>query len=91
MAFQAKSKFFKIRPSRAKGSQRKSKEKAWISLDSLVGIEPFQGVAPTPKAKRLFSPFFSLPPDPSAPGRLESATSHDTTASEFRKEKSAWL
>jgi hypothetical protein len=49
---QAKAKFFKIRPSAAKGHQKKSKKKAWISLDS---IEPFQWVAATPWAKISFS------------------------------------
>ena len=46
----------------AKPEQRKSKEKALISLDSLVGIEPFQWVAPTPRPENFFSfPFFSGP------------------------------
>ncbi len=30
--------------------QAKQRKKAWISLDSLVRFEPFQRVAPTPKA-----------------------------------------
>jgi hypothetical protein len=46
-------KFFKIQPSPATPSQRKSKKKAWISLDSLGGNEPFQRVIVTPRAKNL--------------------------------------
>jgi hypothetical protein len=38
--------------------QRKSKKKAWISLDSLGGNEPFQGVIVTPQGKKSFlAPF----------------------------------
>jgi hypothetical protein len=44
-----------IQQNPAKPSQRKSKEKAWISLDFLGGNEPFQGLALTPQA--LFSFF----------------------------------
>jgi len=42
IASQAKSKFFKIQQSPAKDFQGNQRKKAWISLDSLVGIEPFQ-------------------------------------------------
>jgi hypothetical protein len=52
--FQINPKLFKIQPSRAKPCQRKSKQKAWISLDSLGGNEPFQGVIVTPWAKNLY-------------------------------------
>jgi hypothetical protein len=49
--FQAKSKSIQIYPNPAKLAQRKSKKKPWISLDSLVRIEPFQWVEPTPRAE----------------------------------------
>jgi hypothetical protein len=52
--FQANPKFNQIRPSRAKASQRKLREKAWISFDSLGRIEPFQCVALTPQGKNSF-------------------------------------
>jgi hypothetical protein len=52
--FQAKPKFFKIEPSPAKPEQSQSKKKAWISLDSLVRIEPFQWVAATPGRENSF-------------------------------------
>src|ERR1700683_2450249 len=47
--FQAKTKVSQIRQNPAKPGQKRSKEKAWISLDSLGRIEPFQGLAPTPQ------------------------------------------
>jgi hypothetical protein len=53
---QAKSKLSQIQQNPAKPGQRKSKEKALISLDSLGGNEPFQRVAPTPRALFSFSP-----------------------------------
>jgi hypothetical protein len=53
-------KLFKIQPSPAVFSQRKSKKKAWISLDSLGGIEPFQGVAPTPQGEKSCLAAFPL-------------------------------
>ena len=53
---QAKSKLSQIQQNPAKPGPRKSKEKAWISLDFLGGNEPFQGVAPTPQALFSFSP-----------------------------------
>jgi hypothetical protein len=53
---QVKSKLSQIQQNPAKPGQRKSKEKAWISLDSLGGNEPFQGVAPTPRLFFSFSP-----------------------------------
>jgi hypothetical protein len=56
--FQADSKLNQIQQNPATPGQRESKEKAWISLDSLVRIEPFQGVALTPQGKKLFpAPF----------------------------------
>jgi hypothetical protein len=45
------SKSSKAGPNLGQDNQRK---KAWFSLDSLVGIEPFQWVAPTPKGKNFF-------------------------------------
>jgi hypothetical protein len=56
--FQANSKFSQIQQNLAKPEQNPSKKKAWISLDSLVRIEPFQWVAPTPRAKKFFSRSF---------------------------------
>jgi hypothetical protein len=53
-AFQARSKFSQIQPSPARASQRESKKKAWISLDSLVRIKPFQWVIATPEGKKFF-------------------------------------
>src|SRR5271167_118915 len=55
----------KPNPNLAKSSQTKpikenQRKKTWISLDSLVRIEPFQCVAPTPKAKNLFPAPFHL-------------------------------
>jgi hypothetical protein len=51
-------KFSQIQQSPAMPSQRKSKKKAWISLDFLVGIEPFQWVIVTPQGKKSFlAPF----------------------------------
>ena len=47
---QARSKSSQIEQNPAKPGPKPSKEKAWISLDSLGGNEPFQGVAPTPWA-----------------------------------------
>jgi hypothetical protein len=63
VTFQINPKLFKIQPSPGAPSQRKSKKKAWIFLDSLGGNEPFQGVALTPKGKKSFlAPF--LPDSP---------------------------
>jgi hypothetical protein len=59
---QAKSKFSQIQQSPAKPSQRKSKKKAWISLDFLGGIEPFQWFMLTPRAKKSFPASFSAMP-----------------------------
>jgi hypothetical protein len=56
--FQANSKFSQIEQSPANAEQNPAKKKAWISLDFLVGNEPFQWVALTPGAKKSFlSPF----------------------------------
>jgi hypothetical protein len=54
--FQADSKFSQIQQNRAKPEQNRSKKKAWICLDSLFGIEPFQRVAATPGAFFSFLP-----------------------------------
>jgi hypothetical protein len=58
-AFQANSKFGQIQQNPAKPGQRKSKKKALIPFDFLVGIEAFQSVALTPWAKKSFAPPFS--------------------------------
>jgi hypothetical protein len=55
IVIQISPKLFKIQPSRATPKQRDSKKKAWISLDSLGGIEPFQAVALTPWGKKSWS------------------------------------
>jgi hypothetical protein len=72
----------------AEASQRKSKKKSWIFLDSLRGIGPFQWVAPTPWAKKSLSAlslFFNLQ-DPAA---FQSETlGQDTIVSGFRKANS---
>jgi hypothetical protein len=47
-------KFRKIQQSPAKSGPRQSKKKAWISLDSLGGNEPFQRVVVTPWGKKSF-------------------------------------
>ena len=52
--FQAKSKSNQAYPNPPKPGQRTSKKKAWIPLDRLVQIKPFQRVATTPQAKGLF-------------------------------------
>jgi hypothetical protein len=51
------SKSSQARPCSAKGNQRK---KTWISLDSLGGNEPFQGVAPTPQGEKSCLAAFPL-------------------------------
>ena len=53
---QARSKSSQIEQNPAKPGPKQSKEKAWISLDSLGGNEPFQRLAPTPRAFFLFGP-----------------------------------
>jgi len=58
--FQIKPKFGKIEQSPAGPEQNPAKKKAWISLDFLRRIEPFQWLALTPWAKKFFS--FSFPP-----------------------------
>jgi hypothetical protein len=85
---QAKSKLSQIQQSPEKPGQGKSKKKAWICLDFLGGIEPFQWFVLTPRAKK------SLPaPFPVAglhePPRAHPAIGHSTMASVFRKEDSA--
>jgi len=49
-AFQINSKFTQIQPNQPKLRPNFSKEKAWISLDSLRRNERFQPVTPTPWA-----------------------------------------
>jgi hypothetical protein len=58
LPFQAGSKFLKIQPILAKPRPNSSKESAWISLDFLFRIEPFQSVALTPGDKNSFSASF---------------------------------
>jgi predicted component of type VI protein secretion system len=58
IALQANSKSSQIQQNPAKPGQRKSKKKAWICLDFLVRIEPFQSVALTPGPKKSFAPPF---------------------------------
>jgi hypothetical protein len=53
--FQANSKFSLIEQSPANAEQNPSKKKASISLDFLVGNEPFQLVALTPGGKKVSS------------------------------------
>jgi hypothetical protein len=83
VAVQPKSKFFKTYQSRAKPEPNLSKEKAWISLFSLGGIELFQRVALTPRGKKVFfsAPFLAGASNPIAilKGIIDS---------DFRKEKS---
>jgi hypothetical protein len=70
--FQAKSKFFQIRPSQPKLQPNFSKKKAWIPLDFLVRNEPFQAVIVTPWLKNFLR---SLPRHwPSNNGGLHPAT-----------------
>jgi hypothetical protein len=59
--FQANSKFSQIEQSPANAEQNPSKKKAWISLDFLVGNEPFQWVALTPGAKKSLFSLLSCP------------------------------
>jgi hypothetical protein len=81
--FQARPKFSQIQPSPAKSGQRQSKEKAWISLDSLVRIEPFQGVALTPQAKNSFpAPYLAVGVRARAPSSGDGARYHDFRVSE---------
>jgi hypothetical protein len=83
-AAKAKTKLSQIQQNPAKPAQRKSKKKAWISLDFLVRIKPFQWVAATPWAKKFFSRSFPRPglwPSP----RFIRRPGHGTTNSDFRK------
>jgi hypothetical protein len=57
---QDKSKFSQIQQSQHKIQPNFSKERAWISLDSLVRNEPFQWVIATPWAKKVL-PRYSPP------------------------------
>src|ERR1700728_1587055 len=97
IAIQAESKLSQIRQSPAKPRQRKSKKKAWISLDFLGGIEPFQSVMLTPQAKNLchpcpFCPSETVPAFMSAshwrPPAAISERLDRTTSSVNRKDKS---
>jgi hypothetical protein len=84
IVIQISPKLFKIQPSPGKPEQSQSKKKAWISLDSLGGIEPFQRVALTPGAKNLgLAPFPRNRPRPSA--FHSRASANVTRASDFRK------
>jgi hypothetical protein len=53
-AIQAESKSSQIQQNPAKPGQKRSKKKAWISLDFLVRIGPFQRVMLTPLGKKIF-------------------------------------
>jgi hypothetical protein len=56
--FQINPKLFKIQPSPATPAKENQRKKAWISLDSLGGNEPFQGVIVTPRGKKsCLAPF----------------------------------
>jgi hypothetical protein len=57
-SFQTQPKFFKAQPSYSAKQPNPSKEIPWISLDSLVRIETFQWVAPTPGQKKSLLAFF---------------------------------
>jgi hypothetical protein len=63
---QGPKKYSQIKQSRAKLEPNPAKEKAWIPLDRLRGIEPFQGVAPTPQANTIV---FDPGPAPARPTR----------------------
>jgi hypothetical protein len=75
--FQANSKFSQIEQSPANAEQNPSKKKAWISLDFLVGNEPFQWVALTPGAKKSFlspsPPAAAIQAESSSRGRSDAA------------------
>jgi hypothetical protein len=58
--FQARAKWFKIQRSRPRLQPNSSKKKALISFDSLVRIEPFQGVVLTPQGKKSLSAPYPL-------------------------------
>jgi|ERR1700734_1660116 hypothetical protein len=96
IAIQAESKLSQIRQSPAKPGQRKSKKKAWISLDFLGGIEPFQSVMLTPRQKifATLAPFarLTVPAFMSAshwrPPAAISERLDRTTSSVNRKDKS---
>jgi hypothetical protein len=88
-----------IEPSPAKPSQgrAKKKKKAWISLDFLVRIEPFQRVMLTPWGKRILllsfpthtrgRPLF-MPASPRA-AAVDSKHEHHSMYMEKRKENCA--
>jgi hypothetical protein len=85
-AAKTKTKLSQIQQSPAKPAQRKSKKKAWISMDFLVRIKPFQWVAATPCGKKIFSRSFPRPglwPSP----RFIRRPDQGTTNSDFRKGK----
>jgi hypothetical protein len=73
-------KFFKIQQSPAKPEQSQSKKKAWISLDSLGGNEPFQGVVLTPQGKKPFLAPFSLAIGIAEPRFRSRACAQDNTS-----------
>jgi hypothetical protein len=78
-AAKAKTKLSQIQQNPAKPAQRKSKKKAWISLDFLVRIKPFQGVAATPVAKKSFPVPFPRQ------GPLAIAALHSATGSRYHE------
>jgi len=63
IGFPRQSKFFRIEPSLPKLRPNFSKKSAWLSFGFrfLPGIEPFQAVIATPRAKRpFFAPFSAI-------------------------------
>jgi hypothetical protein len=79
---------FKIQPSPAAPSP-KSKKKAWICLDSLVRIEPFQRVALTPQGKKSWSRSIPLQWPRKACAFVPEHPAKVTRASDFDKQN-AW-
>jgi hypothetical protein len=71
-----------------KPDQARAKPIKEKGLESLVRIEPFQGVALIPEAKILF-PAPCLPSPFAAPAHFISRRPQGTMTSEFRKEKSS--
>jgi hypothetical protein len=86
--FQANSKFIKAEQSQPKPRPNFSKKKAWISLDFLVGNEPFQRVALTPRAEKVFSRSFPRRWPARPWTRFDQLPNDDAMASDFRKAKS---
>ncbi|MGB3582068.1 MAG: hypothetical protein WBA40_13300 [Roseiarcus sp.] len=86
--FQANSKFIKAEQSQPKPRPNFSKKKAWISLDFLVGNEPFQRIMLTPWGKKVFSRSFPRRWPARPWTRFDAVPNHDAMASDFRKAKS---